>query len=90
MKQVKRRLKGFPYQLTEWQKDLSSLNSAIEPFRKYSEEKYAVIVNSKEGFAIFSTGKNILNYGNEKSTRVRAYQREYMRRRRADAKECDR
>ena len=51
---------GFPYRLTEWQKELKDLDGVISQFKQYGEEKYGCVINSPKGFAVFSTGKNII------------------------------
>jgi hypothetical protein len=53
------KVKGYPYQLTDWFLLLKDLDSFLEPFRKYKEEKDAIIAYSPSGYCIFTTGKRL-------------------------------
>lgn len=61
------KVKGFPYQLLEWQPTLGDVMEAAYQFTKYACEDQAVIIQGpKNRWAIFSTGEGIEKDGRGK------------------------
>ena len=56
---VKEPNKVFFHQLTDHFPTLEHLKSYIAPFKQYRETSRAVIVNNKEGFAIYTDGTQL-------------------------------
>jgi hypothetical protein len=55
------KVKGFPYQLIKWQETEEQLKPFIEPFITHKQEDQGVILHSPSGYAIFTTGKLVIN-----------------------------
>lgn len=53
----------YPNQLTNWFDKKEDLDCYLEAFIRYNDEKYGIIVNSPEGWAIFTKGERIVPCG---------------------------
>ena len=49
----------YPNQLTDWFKKRIDLDCYLEPFVKYNDESYGIILHGPEGWAIFTKGERI-------------------------------
>lgn len=52
-------IKGFPYQLLDWQKTFQKIENALIPFIGTKDSDYGIIIQSSRGFSIFTRGKNL-------------------------------
>jgi hypothetical protein len=59
------KIKGFPYQLTDWVPTREDLEFAEETFIKYKEEYRAVVAKSPAGYAMFTDGGSRMSLDNK-------------------------
>lgn len=62
----------FSYQLTDNFETVKELEPFIAPFKKYRQEKDAIIVHGAEGYAIFTEGKHAYETNTVKDRQIDA------------------